>query len=80
MDDHEESLLSSTPAEGKRSKDQTWVQCDRCTKWRRIPQVMADSLDENAHWCGPVLTKFGCFLNSYICLQLGTCPCVPPFK
>lgn len=51
MGDGEESLVSSTPGVAKRSKDQTWVQCDRCTKWRRIPQVLADSLDEDAHWC-----------------------------
>ena len=52
MGDGEESLLSSIPGDGKHSKEQTWVQCDRCTKWRRMPQVLADSLDEEAHWCG----------------------------
>jgi hypothetical protein len=47
-----ESLLSSTPAQAKPRKDDTWVQCDRCSKWRRIPQMVADGLDEDANWCG----------------------------
>ena len=28
----------------------TWVQCDRCNKWRRVPKALADSLDEEKPW------------------------------
>ena len=30
--------------------EDTWVCCDSCSKWRRIPQVLADSLDEHIPW------------------------------
>jgi CW-type Zinc Finger len=30
--------------------EDTWVCCDGCGKWRRIPQTLADGLDENAPW------------------------------
>eukprot|EP00955_Chlamydomonas_euryale_P071969 361251-Chlamydomonas_euryale.AAC.7 len=28
----------------------TWVQCDSCNKWRRIPVLVAEQLDDNAQW------------------------------
>ena len=28
----------------------SWVQCDSCNKWRRIPAIVADQLDENVPW------------------------------
>ena len=31
------------------SKD-SWVQCDSCNKWRRIPAVLADKLEDDAQW------------------------------
>jgi hypothetical protein len=31
---------------------QSWVQCDRCQKWRRIPAVVAEALDDDSPWCG----------------------------
>ena len=43
-------------------KAQTWVQCDRCSKWRRLPQILADSLDEEASWCWPF--GVGCFVSA----------------
>ena len=27
-----------------------WVQCDRCAKWRRVPEAVAESLDDDAPW------------------------------
>jgi hypothetical protein len=38
-----------TEAEGVES----WVQCDRCNKWRRVPKNVADALDEDAPWYAP---------------------------
>eukprot|EP00887_Chlorella_sp_A99_P003835 scaffold11.g3835.t1 len=29
---------------------QTWVACDRCEKWRRVPKELADGLAEDAKW------------------------------
>ena len=29
---------------------ESWVQCDSCTKWRRVPKALADALDEDAPW------------------------------
>ena len=29
----------------------TWIACDSCNKWRRIPKELADSVKEDAHWC-----------------------------
>ncbi len=29
----------------------TWIACDSCNKWRRIPKDLADSVKEDAHWC-----------------------------
>ncbi|GAX78574.1 hypothetical protein CEUSTIGMA_g6014.t1, partial [Chlamydomonas eustigma] len=28
----------------------TWVQCDSCNKWRRIPAIVADQLADDAKW------------------------------
>lgn len=28
----------------------TWAQCDACTKWRRVTQSLADSLEDNDAW------------------------------
>jgi len=32
------------------STKESWVQCDSCNKWRRIPAVLADKLDDNVPW------------------------------
>jgi hypothetical protein len=28
----------------------SWVQCDGCSKWRRIPQSLANELGDHAQW------------------------------
>ncbi|KAG1676074.1 hypothetical protein FOA52_014939 [Chlamydomonas sp. UWO 241] len=28
----------------------SWICCDACSKWRRIPAAMADTLDDDAQW------------------------------
>jgi len=28
----------------------TWVQCDKCALWRRIPVAIAETLDESTPW------------------------------
>lgn len=28
----------------------SWIECDACSKWRRIPAAMADALDDDAPW------------------------------
>ncbi len=30
----------------------SWVQCDRCDKWRKLSGVTADALEEDVPWCG----------------------------
>lgn len=32
-------------------KEDHWVQCDRCNKWRRVPKRVADTLEDDATWC-----------------------------
>ena len=27
-----------------------WVQCDNCSKWRRVPKSVADALDDDTPW------------------------------
>ena len=39
---------ADTPS--KTQQKVTWVQCDDCSKWRRVPQAVADSLDDNSSW------------------------------
>ena len=29
---------------------ESWVQCDSCNKWRRIPAVLADKLEDDVPW------------------------------
>lgn len=29
---------------------QQWVACDACSKWRRVPAAVAESLDDDAAW------------------------------
>lgn len=29
----------------------SWVACDSCNKWRRIPKAVAESLQDDAGWC-----------------------------
>lgn len=29
---------------------ESWVQCDRCTKWRRIPAAVAEALEDDSPW------------------------------
>ena len=41
--------LSKSSDEAAAPKD-SWVQCDSCNKWRRIPAAVADQLDENVPW------------------------------
>ena len=44
--------VAIAPAEqhGQLALVQSWAQCDRCNKWRRIPKVVADELNEDAPW------------------------------
>ena len=28
----------------------SWVQCDRCDKWRRLPEATAEALEEDVPW------------------------------
>ena len=28
----------------------SWVACDECNKWRRIPKAVAESLQDDAGW------------------------------
>jgi hypothetical protein len=28
----------------------SWICCDRCGKWRRVPKEMADGLEDDAEW------------------------------
>lgn len=36
----------------------SWVACDACNKWRRIPKAVAESLQDDAGWC---VLKFAIF-------------------
>ena len=33
--------------------EDSWVCCDSCGKWRRVPQEVANSLDEHTTWWVP---------------------------
>lgn len=41
-----------SPDDGSSSDDaaENWVQCDRCNKWRSIPQWVADGLSDATPW------------------------------
>lgn len=41
---------NSVPGASIKKSIDSWVQCDRCDKWRRIPQAVAEGLDEDAPW------------------------------
>lgn len=28
-----------------------WIQCDRCSKWRRVPPKVAQAIEDDAEWC-----------------------------
>jgi hypothetical protein len=30
-----------------------WIQCDSCSKWRRVPKNIADALGDDDEWCAP---------------------------
>ena len=48
--------LETTTGDATKSHDEvvttkeSWVQCDSCNNWRRIPAVLADKLDDNVPW------------------------------
>lgn len=42
----EASVPMDVDAEGKES----WVQCDSCNKWRRIPTTLAEQLSDSVPW------------------------------
>lgn len=33
-----------------RAEKETWVQCDSCQKWRRVPVEMAEALSDDDKW------------------------------
>lgn len=33
-----------------RLEKQTWVQCDNCEKWRRVPAELAEGLADDEPW------------------------------
>lgn len=35
---------------GDEGGQQSWVLCDRCTKWRRIPSAFARKIGEDTQW------------------------------
>lgn len=41
--DEEDSVKSEQDADN-------WVQCDRCTKWRRVPKRVTDALEDDVKW------------------------------
>lgn len=45
----------------------SWVQCDRCQKWRRIPQGVASSLQEDAAWWVQPSFFILCLFNNPLC-------------
>ena len=36
----------------------TWIACDTCNKWRRIPKDLAESVKDDARWCVLLLVDF----------------------
>ena len=42
--------------------EDSWVCCDSCGKWRRVPQEVANSLDEHTTWW------VNCYLSLCICI------------
>eukprot|EP00798_Chlamydomonas_sp_ICE-L_P005065 gene5065-34860_t len=45
--------LDASSSEGKGDEgvsEDSWVQCDRCNKWRNIPTVVAEKLDDKLPW------------------------------
>jgi hypothetical protein len=41
--------LVKLPQDDAATKE-SWVQCDSCNKWRRIPALLADKLEDDAQW------------------------------
>ena len=46
--------------------EDSWVCCDSCGKWRRVPQEVANSLDEHTTWW------VNCYLSLCICILCST--------
>ncbi len=50
-DDSRDTSSSSSDEELEKEEDeQSWVQCDKCTKWRRLPPEVAAQLNDEAEW------------------------------
>lgn len=46
-----DTMLGSGLGEQPQSPRNAWVSCDDCHKWRRIPALLADQIDEtNCTW------------------------------
>lgn len=46
---------SSTSSASEAAEDvphptDSWVACDRCSKWRRVPASLAETLSDDAPW------------------------------
>lgn len=56
-------------AQEPQDDNESWVQCDRCNQWRRVPHEVADALQENEPWYGqlslPVAVVAGCAVTMY---------------
>lgn len=39
-----------TQAELEQQDADHWIQCDRCSKWRRVPQKVAEAIEDDAEW------------------------------
>jgi hypothetical protein len=40
--------LPEAPA--KSQAIENWVQCDRCSKWRRVREELVEALNDDSHW------------------------------
>lgn len=65
---------SSMEADEEAAVPENWVQCDRCNKWRRIPALLANSLEDNAAWYAPHVVQGLKVLASPPLLHLLTLP------
>ena len=43
-------LLDPGGATGVVGQADNWVQCDRCSQWRRVPESVVDNLADDSHW------------------------------
>lgn len=47
----EEGCAAGSPeAASAVAQADNWVQCDRCGKWRRVPETVVDTLEDDSNW------------------------------